>query len=94
MEIKNMTEEISIEYYNKGGKFPYQAFGIINNKDYFYYRARHGTVSLELYDSREELDNPSTFHSDRMATLDKNSFVTDEEAEDDIKTLYKMIQNG
>lgn len=94
MKDKEMEKEINIKYRSRGGQYPYQADGVINDKDWFYYRARHNNVSLELYNSEEEMDElimPET--CDNYASIEKNSFVTDEEAEDDIKTLYNIIKN-
>jgi len=81
---------MKIELFSKGGQYPYQAEGIINDKDYFYYRARHGQVSLDLCNTKEELDKLS-FVNEKYISIDKNSFVTDEEALQDIETLYNLI---
>lgn len=81
--------EINIDYFSKGGQFPYQAEGIINNKDYFYYRARGDVVSLELYENEQNLKSMSG--PTKYERLEKNSFVTEEEVENDIKQLYKLI---
>ena len=66
---------MKIEYYSKGGQFPYQAEGVINDKDYFYYGARYNEVSLDLYATKEELDKLYS-NNIRFAYIEKNSFVT------------------
>ena len=84
------------KYFSKGGQYPYQVEGEIDDK-FFYYRARHDNVSLTLYPKiKENMVYKDTYELQEIgySEIEKNSFVTDEEAEEDIKTLYKMIENN
>jgi hypothetical protein len=88
--------EINITYFSKGGQFPYQAEGEINGY-FFYYRARHNEVSLTLYPKvRENMVYRDTYNLDQIghANLEKNSYVTDEEADNDIRVLYNKIKTN
>ena len=38
---KTIMKDINIRFDSRGGQFPYQAEGNINDDIYFYYRARH-----------------------------------------------------
>lgn len=88
-------KKIKIKFFTRGGQYPYQAEGEINN-EFFYYRARHDMVSLTLYPKiKEDMVYRDTYELEEMgyAAIDKNSYVTNEEADNDIKTLYNMIKN-
>lgn len=82
---------MDINYFSKGGNYPYQAEGIIDEKYYFYFRARHNRVSLELYESKKDLDN----FSDCLAhiIIKRISLLTDKEANTIIKKLYNRVKN-
>lgn len=82
---------MDINYFSKGGNFPYQAEGSVDDK-FFYFRARHGYVSLTLYETRVDMDNMSR---DLCCIYYKHeSFLLDKEADLIIKKLYKKIKNG
>lgn len=77
--------KLNIEYFSKGGNFPYQAEGKIND-DYFYFRARHNVVSLHIYESMQDLNNKD--NTVESIFSDENSYLNDEEADSIIRKLY------
>lgn len=89
--MSKIKEIEDINFFKRGGNYPYQAEGVINNKDYFYFRARHNRVSLELYSSRKELDNMDNVGP--IINIKNNSVLNDDEALKLIKQLYKTIKN-
>lgn len=81
---------MKIEYFSRGGQFPYQAEGKIEDF-YFYFRARHEKLSLELYKTKKDLDEMENI----VCSTSKFgvSFIPDNIAEEEIIKLYNIMIN-
>jgi hypothetical protein len=88
---------LTVVHFSWGGQFPYQSTGVIynpfsNESYYFYFRARNGYISLELYTNYKDCDtlcNPL-----KTIQICRDSFIKNKgEATKLIKMLFKLKEH-